>query len=278
MASVFGDESADETAQRVFALAGLIGSDDQWNALVDKWLIATGGKEFHSAEWETEYANDPDTEKHKANLRIYKELAQLIAISGLHGWGVGIDLAGYRKFFPHITQDFAYHKCFLETANRMVLKASQIGYSDLKFTFDHRQGEQNTGVLYDWMTTLPEWHATGIFFDHEISFSSRKNPRIQIADLVARETMKGLDNMIGPKKRPMRGAFTALASADDRLKFDYLMEEYFEDMKKKMPALAESEGMSESKYWEWLRQNKIQDHIGSRNRYLAWLDADKLRK
>ncbi len=276
MASIFGDESADEAGQRVFALAGLVGTEEQWDALVDKWLIATGGKEFHAAEWETEYAYDPDREKHKANLRIYAELTQLIAGSGLHGCGVGIDLAGYRQFFPHITQDYAYHKCFLETANRLVLKATKIGYSDLKFTFDHRQGEQNTGVLYDWMTKLPEWRETGIFFDNEISFSSRKNPRIQIADLVARETMKGLDNILSGE-RPMRKSLVALATADDRLQFDYLMHEYFEDLQKNMPALAESQGMSEEKYWEWLRQHKIQDNLGSRHRYLTWLDAAELR-
>jgi hypothetical protein len=36
-AIIFGDESADETAQRVLAVAGLMGSEEQWDVLVKKW-------------------------------------------------------------------------------------------------------------------------------------------------------------------------------------------------------------------------------------------------
>jgi hypothetical protein len=86
-AIIFGDESADETGRRVFAVAGLMGTEEQWDGLVEKWIIATGGKEFHAAEWETEHANDPDTDKHKTNCRIYADLTQLVARGGLHGGG-----------------------------------------------------------------------------------------------------------------------------------------------------------------------------------------------
>jgi hypothetical protein len=156
----------------------------------------------------------------------------------------------------------------------IVGKAAQIGFSDLKFTFDHRRGAGNTSVLYDWMTSQPEWDESGIFFANEISFSSRQNPRIQIADLVARETMKGLGNIIGPRRRPMRKSLIALATTDNRLEFDYLMREYFEDMKKK---LEQSIKKGEGEYLDWLQKNKIQDNINSRHRFLIWQDAEKLR-
>jgi hypothetical protein len=279
MASVFGDESADETAQRVFAVAGLVGTDEQWNALADKWVTATGGREFHAAEWETEFSNDPDTEKHKKNLRIYAELAQLLASSGLQGCGVGLDLAAYKECFPstNANTSWAYYKCFIETSDRLVQKAKKIGFTDLKFTFDHRQGENNSGVLYDWMTSLPEWKETGIFFDNEVSFSSRKNPRIQVADLMARETMKHLDNIIGPKQRGPRKSLIALATTQERLDFTFLMRGYFEDQKQKMPELTKAHGMSEREYHDWLIKLNAQDNLTSRFRFLTWFDANQMK-
>jgi hypothetical protein len=277
MASIFGDESADETAQRVFAVAGVIGTDSQWDDLVNKWTERTGGKGFHATECETEYADDPDATKHKENLRLYADLSKLIAASELHGWGVAVDLAGYREFFPEVDQQQAFHKCFVETSDRLVQTASAIGYKDLKFTFDHRQGEHNTGVLYDLMTSQPEW-ASNIFFDNEISFTSRTNPRIQVADLVARETMKGLDNHIGPVKRPHRKSLVALATTNKRFQFDFLMREYFEDMKRKMPKLIELAGFSDNDYFKWLQKNKLANNLTSRFRFLVWFEAQELRK
>ncbi len=278
MASIFGDESADEKAKRVFAVAGLVGTDEQWDSLVDKWVVCTEGREFHAAEWETEYANDPDPEKHKKNCRIYAQLSQLIAGSGLRGWGVAIDLGAYKKCFPHIDREIAYHKCLMETTDHLVMTASELGMSDLKFTFDHRQGELNTGILYDSMTNDESWRQTGIFFDHEISFTSRKNPRIQVADLMARETMKHLDNMIGPKQRPTRKSFEALATTKGRLKFEFLMREYFEDMKRKIPEAQKAHGMRPDEYQQWLKRNKVQDNINSRHRFLIWFEAEHLKR
>ena len=276
MVSIFGDESADQHVERVFAIAGLIGTEDQWNELVGEWLFWTEGKEFHAAEWETEFAYDPDPRKHKKNLATYGELAKLIARSGIHGWAVGLDLAGYRTFFPHITQDLAYHKCFIEVADRLVKEAKLLGYDELGFVFDQRQGQSNTGVLYDYMSSQPEWKETGIFFEKKISFSSRKNPRIQIVDLVAREAMKFLDNELSPKKRPIRKSMIALASANQRLQFDFLMKEYFEGLKKELPHYEEMTGMKLEIYRRWLIENKIADNLGSRYRFMIWHSAKEL--
>ena len=51
MASVFGDESADEKAQIVFAVAAMIGPDSQWDAAVEEWVKITKGDEFHATDW-----------------------------------------------------------------------------------------------------------------------------------------------------------------------------------------------------------------------------------
>jgi hypothetical protein len=60
MLSIFGDESADETKQRVFAVAGLIANEQLWGALEAKWLARTGGIPFHAKDCDSDhnsYAN-----------------------------------------------------------------------------------------------------------------------------------------------------------------------------------------------------------------------------
>jgi hypothetical protein len=54
MRSVFGDESQDETKQRVFSVAGVFGSSEEWDILADRWLRATGGRIFHAADCESD--------------------------------------------------------------------------------------------------------------------------------------------------------------------------------------------------------------------------------
>src|SRR5690349_12361942 len=114
MASVFGDESYDRTRKKVFAVAAIVGTDQQWDQFVPAWTAITRGQEFHAAEWESEFANHLDRGKHQDRLASYRKLTETLAGSGMHGWGVGVDLAGYVRSFPHINHDWAYHKCFVE--------------------------------------------------------------------------------------------------------------------------------------------------------------------
>src|SRR6516165_2052482 len=102
MASIFGDESADEKAQEVFAVAGILGFDWQWDMAVKDWREITKGEEFHAAEWESKYAKDPDRTKHRERLESYKQLIRVVRLSGLRGWGVGLDLASFRASFPGV--------------------------------------------------------------------------------------------------------------------------------------------------------------------------------
>ena len=46
MLSVFGDGSADETKQRLFAVGGVIGSEEAWLQLERKWIARTGKIHF----------------------------------------------------------------------------------------------------------------------------------------------------------------------------------------------------------------------------------------
>jgi hypothetical protein len=76
---MFGDESADETKSRVFAVACVVGSEDEWALAVREWLRRTRGKQFHANKCESEFAHDPDRQKHKDNLKLYEDLTKILA-------------------------------------------------------------------------------------------------------------------------------------------------------------------------------------------------------
>lgn len=82
MLSVFGDESADETTQRVFAVAGVVGTDEMWATLEAAWLESTGGIPFHAKDCESDQADYAHT-AHEDNLNLYRDLTLLLAKSGL---------------------------------------------------------------------------------------------------------------------------------------------------------------------------------------------------
>lgn len=191
-----------------------------------------------------------------------------------------MDLAGWREFFPEVFRDIPYYKCFVEVSDRLIREAAKLGERKVKFTFDNRQeSEKNTGFLYDWIVNQSEWKERNIFLDLEISFSSRKNPRIQVADLLARETMKDLDNRIGPVKRKMRRSMEALAT-NGRFHFEHLMREYFEAYRKSMDSgqLEERMGISRQDYAQWLQDTQQIDNMSNRFRFLIWFEAEELKR
>src|SRR4051794_25567045 len=60
----YGDESSDETRSRVFAMAAIVAPEEVWREAEDAWVLRTGGKEFHANECESEFAHDPEPQKH----------------------------------------------------------------------------------------------------------------------------------------------------------------------------------------------------------------------
>jgi hypothetical protein len=88
---VYGDESMDETRQRVCAVAGLIGTEEQWDALGWKWTRRTNGVPFHGNDCDSDQG-DYETRPHWENKALYRDLTILLAKSGLAGYGQAIDL------------------------------------------------------------------------------------------------------------------------------------------------------------------------------------------
>ena len=260
MLSVFGDESSDEKQARVFAVAGVVGYEVDWQDTEREWRDRTGGEPFHASE----------CERKEGGKELYKDLTQIIANSRLGARGMAIDLAALRDFFPGVPRDLGYYKCFMDVIIWLVDNAAKRFNEPIEFTFHHgRESQYNAGKLYDTLVNTPEWEDGGLFMQTKISFEGGKNPRIQMADLIARETMKSLDHQIlGKSKRISTtvlcdknvsiGLFDRNACANWRSEVDRVN--------------------IGPQYGTWLKKNKLaMDNMSNRIRYIEWFQAEKIK-
>lgn len=266
MLLVYGDESMDETQQRVCAVAGIIGTEEQWKALEWEWVKFTYGCPFHANECDSDHG-DYATRAHWNNKALYRDLSILLANSGLCGVGKAIDLAAKQTIFPE-SEDLAYYTAFQRAVADLVMFARLWG-DIAEFTFDMRmQSDHNAGFLYG---SLRENNPEGAsYLAKKISFEFAKdNPRIQIADLLAREAMKALDNKIGPVKRKTRKSWLALAETG-RFKIDAFSVDWFESLKRQMPEAEKRLNMNRDDYMEWLRIRRRQHSVSAMLQYSDW--------
>jgi hypothetical protein len=146
----------------------------------------------------------------------------------------------------------------------------------VEFYFDrHAETNYNAGVLLAHIASLKYWDCSS-YLSPGLNIVSRSAIGIQAVDLLARETMKHLDNMIGPVKRPPRQSLMTLR-ASNRFGFDFHMREFFEDFKRKFEAVALELGMSAEQYHAWLIAHGQAHSISSLHRYIIDLDNADLK-
>lgn len=254
--NVFGDESADETTSRTFAVAGIVGTEPQWVAAEEQWLECTGGEIFHAADCE-----------HHGGLSLYKDLTTVLVDSDLGAYGVAIDLIAFDEILPGLHSDAKYMKCFTEVVRYLVTEVAVPRQESIQFTFDQRpQSHYNAGRMYD-LVANSRGGRLDPFLESTVAFTNRKNPRIQMADLVAREVMKALDNrMLG---RPPRKSLVALGESDTLLAH-FIDRNYCLRWQKVIDRFRQSEH-GETGYAAWLDKNRLQNNLTNRIAYTAWL-------
>ena len=272
MLQVFGDESHDPKSERVFAVAAIFGTEEQWAAFRPAWIERLAGRVFHASDCETDHGEFAST-SHAENLQLFADLTKMLAASKLLGFGSAMDLAGYLEFFGDAPADIPYYRCFRDVVWQCGKWAKwAIPADTAEFHFDQRvQSEYNAGVLYGHIATLPDWGCAR-FLRTALKTSTRDEIGIQAADLYAREVMKHLDNTVGPVNRPMRRSMETLR-ATSRFGCDLHMREFFQDFRRKFDEIAVKVGMSVDHYREWLRKTGQADSISSRHRYLIDLDG-----
>jgi hypothetical protein len=183
---VFGDESHDSTKERIFAVAGLLGDENQWRSFRQKWNARLGGLVFHAADCESGYGDFRGMAADERH-RLHRDLTRLLAESGLFGYGRAIDLAGCRAVAPSVVTafpDMPYFECFLKAVVKLADYAAHCIPKDrVAFTFDrHRKTQYNAGLLYKWIAA----HKPDVM--DSIDFGDRSEPGIQAADLWARNS------------------------------------------------------------------------------------------
>ena len=260
----YGDESSDETKQRVFAVSGVVGTEEMWSKLQKDWLLRTNGIAFHAKDCESDQGDYRST-PHAENQSLYRDLATLVAESGLCGWSFAIDLEAQRRVFPD-APDLAYYKGFTEVIEAMGRFAAHYA-QDVSFVFDSRhESNFNAGLLYKMFRRAKT--IDGLCDDTLRFASARDEPRLQAADLVAREAMKALDNQVGPKKRPPRKSWMALY-ATERFVIEVVGLSWFESLKEQLPRMRQDSRFNEADYLAWLRESRLQHSVTSLLRYIA---------
>jgi len=271
--TVHGDESVDDAGERVFAVAGVLGTQAEWDDLGAKWFERTKGIDFHAAECESDMG-DFSGNSHQENLTIYHDLTRLLCSTKLLGVAMVVDLEAHRKYFPAAVEGDPYYTCFAH----VLLQCAQLGYlhvppGEVKFTFDRNLGKQhNATVLYDYMARMPGWRYHP-YLAGEVGFASRKgNAGIQAADLFARESMKVLDNEIGPVKRYIRGSAQALRETR-RFSICVMDSQGLSSLAHQAEEFDKTlAGAKGSDFRAWLGKNRLMDNTTNRILYLAEID------
>ncbi len=265
---VYGDESSDETHKRVYAVAGLIANVDTWEKAEIKWIERTSGIPFHANHCESDrgvYVHS----KHAENQSLYKDLTVLLADSGIIGWGAIIDMNAMVSVFPNCP-DLVHVQCLRHVVQDLRYYTAKEG-EKVDFTFDNRvEIQHNATEAYRILRAMEQWDKE---IGPTISFAcSLDEPRIQMADLYARECMKEVDNVVGPVLRGRRKSMAALLETE-RFGFRVLDLDYFNELKEALPELERRSGISTATYARWLKQNKLDHNSTNVLKFAEWSEA-----
>jgi hypothetical protein len=279
----YGDESADATKSHVFAVAAVFGTEDEWSLAMRKWLMRTRGLPFHATDCEAEFVHDSDRERHQVNLNLYRDLTQILAGSSLVGFGFALNLKDYQGVFPGLPTEWAYFKAFADLVGAAARTAKTFNDNSdgpnvrLEFTFDSRLESNGTaGAMYTLLASHPEWATAGIL-DTKIVFDSGacKSPRLEMGDLLARESMKEVERKITNDRRLVRKSRQALEETS-RFRFIERDRAFWSALKEAVEKPESTALMNE--FDQWLIQGgRVQHRRPARTvmnwvQFNAWLD------
>ena len=243
-----------------------------WESVEAQWDARLNGIPFHARDCENDQGDFKEN-SHAANKALYRDLVTILCNSQLGGFGIAMDLIAMQRNFPGALE-LAYFRAFAEIMERV--NDFTIHFSELaKFTFDiNTASEYNAAFIY---STMREDDSE--MFSHlhsEITFvGARENSRLQTADLLAYESMKALDHVVGPVKRKRR-SWEAMRATDRFETYGY-SDEWFNTLKDRYSALEQRVGFNVEDYQQWLEQRRRQDNLSNKFAFLNWI-AQRDRK
>lgn len=276
MLTVYADESSDGKQKRIFAIGGLIGTQEEWDSVECTWLDRTGGIQFHATDCEANRAafknNSPEE-----NRALYKDLTKILAQSPLWGFGNAIDIQAYKATVPHTLDVAPYFQCFLNVVDRISqLGSVYIPQQKVKFVFHRRfETQYNAFYLYDFLCKSDRVGPPKNMMD-EISSATSATIGIQVADLFSREVMKDfewhLDWQAGVITRRRRLSWETLNDTN-RFKFMFWFREDFEHLAERMSQIEQEKGDQWARYERWLLQEGCADNAENRTRFLFYTES-----
>ncbi|MGA2515359.1 MAG: hypothetical protein ABSG44_02275 [Thermodesulfobacteriota bacterium] len=280
MLTVFGDESHDEKQQRIFAVAGIMGTQEEWDRLKPEWNERLKNHpwnppieepSFHAADCDADQ-EDFKGIPHETNQQLYKDLVTLLVKANMVGFGVIMDLVAYGQYFPGYMPSSPYQLCF----HRVVTWFAQNTYmyqphQQVKFIFDVSENNFSTGFLYDNLVHSSGWKYAQQLFE-ELGFAGRKSVGIQAGDILAREGMKHFDNFfISLSGRDTRSSMQALGKTG-RYVFRFIGKDDFETFIQQSETEEWKRIDEELRGYEsWLNKNGLADNQTNRNKYFVML-------
>jgi hypothetical protein len=272
MFTVYADESTDAKSERIFAVAGVMGTQEEWDELEIKWVARTGGKIFHATDCESGYGaykNIPIEKCHKE----YETLTNIIVNSRLISFASILNIADHNKVFRKDLKEGPYYHCFLSVVIKFI-KLARISLPPqvVKFVFDiNHKMEYNAAYLYEnYLFKQPEYKEYAQYMGKELAFATSEKIGIQVADLISHEAMKHWDNIyFTHNKRHTRKSIEELFNSN-RFMWNYYGRDYFNMMDKKLQQSSWQED-----YKKWLSKYRRQDNAENRTKYLIYLDSQK---
>lgn len=270
MLTVYADESGDEKQKRIFVVAGLIGTQNEWQHIENKWINRTGGVVFHATDCEANFGNFKHNSPQE-NQALYKDLTKILAASPLWGFGNALDIQSYKDTMPYAIDVSPYFQCFGMVVHHLALLGSvYMPKQRIEYVFHRRiETEYNAFYFYDYLRKASDMKIPEM--SDKISSATSETIGIQIADLFAREVMKDfewlLDRQDGHITRRRRISWETLV-ATNRLKFVYWFRKDFELLAKDMSRIDQEKGDQWAAYEKWRAQEGCIDNVENRIRFL----------
>jgi hypothetical protein len=272
MICVYGDESHDELEQRVYAVAGLMGTQEEWDRVKLIWVARTGEKPFHAVDCESDQG-DYRGLPHEDNQKLYVDLLNILAESAIEGYGMDLEIGAYRAYHGG---NFQHLHCFEKVVRHFCDRGINLN-KKVKFTFHtNLKIEADATSLYHLMVNSDETKLSTCM-DDEVSFASNKKVEIQVACLWARECMKHVDNLIGPKYRETRISMQVLLDTG-RFECAVLPKKYWKDFRIAIMKKGNHHGgLNPDDYKKWRIAHRLVDNTRNKIRYINFLESLKMK-
>lgn len=149
------------------------------------------GIPFHANDRESDQG-DFNGAAHHANKKLYRDLTTILVESKLSGLGIAIDSSARREVFPR-APNIEYFTAFSRLLEFIAARSAEVD-GVVELTFDvSTENKYKAGLIYSqFREDEPRWaKRLGL----KISFApAGEIRRLQVADLVAYDCMKVLDN------------------------------------------------------------------------------------